>query len=141
MKTKEQKVEKLVERVRLTERQEAKKYMCGGCGGTRQSGSYFSVECKDKAMKCQRITDFIRGAEAQLNKVLNDPGVALIDRDKKPQDIARDYFSLTGNEFLVKYPDVEKEAYWEGEDGEGLMQALENFKSIIPLADALEEEE
>lgn len=32
----------------------------------RQSGSYFSNECKDDALKCGRITDFIRGAETQV---------------------------------------------------------------------------
>jgi len=46
-------------------RQEAKKHLCSLCSGTRQSGSYFSNECKDDALKCQRITDFIRGCEAQ----------------------------------------------------------------------------
>ena len=47
--------------------------------------------------------------------------------------IIRDYFELPGVDFLKKYPSVEKEAYWNGEDGEGLMQALNDYRLIPEL--------
>ena len=74
------------------------------------------------------------------NKILSHPDLALIDREKEMQDVVRDYFSLSGKEFLAKYPDVEEEAYWDGEGGEGLMQAIEKFKAVIPLVQELKEE-
>ena len=52
-------------------RQYAKKKMCGGCTGTRHSGSYFSNDCKDNAPDCQRLTDFVYGFESQ--KELDSP--------------------------------------------------------------------
>jgi len=56
----------------LLSRKEAKEKMCGGCTGTRMSGSYFSYECKDDAPKCQRLTDFIYGVEVQASKMIED---------------------------------------------------------------------
>jgi len=38
--------------------------------------------------------------------------------------VVKDYFQLSGLEFIEKYPIVQEEAYWNGEDGEGLIQAL-----------------
>ncbi|KKK68667.1 hypothetical protein LCGC14_2941740, partial [marine sediment metagenome] len=43
---------------------------------------------------------------------------------EKMQLTVRDYFGLSGKDFLKKYPDVESCVYWDGEEGEGLMQAL-----------------
>ena len=50
-------------------REEAKKYLCSGCTGTRASGSYFNNDCKGDAPKCQRITDFIRGWHARDGEI------------------------------------------------------------------------
>ncbi len=48
----------------------AKSKLCSGCTGTRQSGSYFSNGCKDTAPTCRRISDFVSGAQAQLDKCM-----------------------------------------------------------------------
>ena len=109
-------VDELVERTRLTDEE------------IRAAHPYWN-NLSDDAVKRVGVI-----AKAQQDKVLKDPDLALIDRKKEVQVIIRDYFELPGNEFLAKYPDVEKEAYWNGEEGEGLMQALEKFKFVIPLA-------
>ena len=52
--------------------------------------------------------------------------------DKEIEQVIRDYFNLPGLEFLIKYPQVNVEKYWNGEDGEGLMQALTGYRLIPP---------
>jgi hypothetical protein len=52
-------------------REEAKKYLCGGCEGVRTSGSYFNNACKGEAKDCGRINDYLVGwdvAVADLTK-------------------------------------------------------------------------
>jgi len=41
--------------------------------------------------------------------------------------IIRDFSQLTGNQFLEKYPQVDREAYWDV-GGEGLIQALAGYR-------------
>lgn len=59
---------------RIATREWAKKHLCGGCTGTRQSGSYFSNDCKGEALKCRRIDLFIRGATQLYNKLFKEGG-------------------------------------------------------------------
>lgn len=40
------------------------------------------------------------------------------------EQIVRDYFTLPEEFFLKKYPSVNESVYWNGENGEGLVQAL-----------------
>ena len=59
----------VVEMLDGIDRQQAKKFLCGGCTGTRMSGSYFSTECKDDAPRCRRITDFLWAIQTIKNKL------------------------------------------------------------------------
>jgi len=51
-------------------------------------------------------------------------------KEQTIREIISDYFSLPGVNFLEKYPQVDKEHYWNGENGEGLMEALDGYRLI-----------
>jgi len=76
--------------------------------------------CYDGDVCYRELDTFEAGADAMLKKA---ESLIRQDEREKGAGIARDYFELSGSAFLAKYP-IDEKAYWEGQDGEGLIQAL-----------------
>ena len=103
------KVEGLVERVRLTDEEISQSWYCAKTGG---------LTLKHRAR-------FV--AEAQLNKVLNDPDLALIDRKKVPDEL----------DCVDCLTPEDKECY-QCYIYEGFGKAIRTgYLPVIPLAEAL----
>jgi len=85
-------------------------------------GIYFSVADDEYFEKV--IKELEKDADIdELELLKQDIEKARQDERERAVRISKDYFELTGAAFLAEYP-VDEKAYWDGQDGEGLIQAL-----------------